>query len=505
KFKYVTEMNSDEAKAFFLKHESYCNIQLPKYINFEKMLKKIDDMIHEVEQKRNVKSHIKLKQLKSQDDTNCRIYANKDGEFDWRPLEIINPYLYVYLVRYITQKEVWKEILKCFKENDNIKVASIPVNSLTKSEDKKEQILNWWNEVEQESIISALDFNEVIHLDISNCYGSIYTHSIPWAIHGKSIAKEQQNNNELIGNKIDSIIRLMQNNQTNGIPQGSVLMDFIAEIILSYADRLLVNKLKNQNLEYRIIRYRDDYRIFSNKTNNIHAIATTLNDILMGLNFKLNSGKTKFSDEVITSSIKKDKMEYQSFMSSLFLTTDKASPMFYLNLQKHLLQILVFSKKYPNSGSVTRMLDEFHKYRMEEILTNKNNMQCISILTEIMIRNIKATPICIGILSGFINRLSDDNQKELVLNKIIKKISYIPNVDLVNIWLQRLSVKSNKKKKFDTTLCNLISGDIKEIFNNDWIQTKKYKLDSTGAIDLEYIESMDNIIESSEISIFNNY
>ncbi|HDV6029052.1 TPA: reverse transcriptase, partial [Staphylococcus pseudintermedius] len=62
KFKYVTEMNSDEAKAFFLKHESYCNIQLPKYINFEKMLKKIDDMIHEVEQKRNVKSHIKLKQ-----------------------------------------------------------------------------------------------------------------------------------------------------------------------------------------------------------------------------------------------------------------------------------------------------------------------------------------------------------------------------------------------------------------------------------------------------------
>lgn len=64
----------------------------------------------------------------------------------------------------------------------------------------------------------------------------------------------------------------------------------------------------------------------------------------MGLNFKLNSGKTKFSDEVITSSIKKDKMEYQSFMSSLFLTTDKASPMFYLNLQKHLLQILVFSK-----------------------------------------------------------------------------------------------------------------------------------------------------------------
>ena len=52
-----------------------------------------------------------MKKLKSQESVNCKIYANKDGKFDWRPLEIINPYLYVYIVRYITEPENWKKLI----------------------------------------------------------------------------------------------------------------------------------------------------------------------------------------------------------------------------------------------------------------------------------------------------------------------------------------------------------------------------------------------------------
>jgi len=51
--------------------------------------------------------------------------------------------------------------------------------------------------------------------------------------------------------------------QTNGIPQGSVLMDFIAEIVLGYTDLELSHKINQLKIEdYQIIRYRDDYRIF---------------------------------------------------------------------------------------------------------------------------------------------------------------------------------------------------------------------------------------------------
>ncbi|MCD8888096.1 hypothetical protein K2V59_00975 [Staphylococcus arlettae] len=76
------------------------------------------------------------------------------------PLVIINPYIYVYLVKYITKLEVWDHLIKFFNNQkvSNIKVASIPVESQRITKDKKEQILNWWNVVEQESIELALNY-----------------------------------------------------------------------------------------------------------------------------------------------------------------------------------------------------------------------------------------------------------------------------------------------------------------------------------------------------------
>ena len=83
-----------------------------------------------------------------------------------------------------------------------------------------------------------------MHLDITNCYSSVYTHTISWAIHGKDTAKSNKKNKKikLLGNIIDGLIQDMSSGQTNGIPQGSVLTDFLAEIILSYSDKLLKEK-----------------------------------------------------------------------------------------------------------------------------------------------------------------------------------------------------------------------------------------------------------------------
>jgi hypothetical protein len=57
----------------------------------------------------------------------------------------------------------------------------------------------------------------------------------------------------------------MRHGQTNGIPQGSVLMDFIAEMVLGYADTLITKKLKEIKCDkdYQILRYRDDFKIGS--------------------------------------------------------------------------------------------------------------------------------------------------------------------------------------------------------------------------------------------------
>ena len=67
----------------------------------------------------------------------------------------------------------------------------------------------------------------------------------------------------------------MRYGQTNGLPQGSVLMDFIAEMVLGYIDSLLSDRIKANNISnYHILRYRDDYKIF---VNNPHTGDTEIN------------------------------------------------------------------------------------------------------------------------------------------------------------------------------------------------------------------------------------
>ena len=162
---------------------------------------------------------------------------------------MINPFLYVSLVHEITEKNRWRSVKKrfqIFSGNEKIKCVSYPVESLTVQKDKAEQVSSWWEKLEQRSVSLALDYEYLIRTDISDCYGSVYTHSIVWALHGKETAKRKRKDKSMIGNIIDKRIQDIRGGQTNGIPQGSVLMDFIAEIVLGYVDSKLSKRIEEQ-------------------------------------------------------------------------------------------------------------------------------------------------------------------------------------------------------------------------------------------------------------------
>ena len=63
------------------------------------------------------KYHLMTHALKSMEKNvvNYEMYTNKDGRLDWRPLELINPVAYVYLVNLITEENAWSIILKRFE------------------------------------------------------------------------------------------------------------------------------------------------------------------------------------------------------------------------------------------------------------------------------------------------------------------------------------------------------------------------------------------------------
>lgn len=181
----IIELTAEEALNFFLESDSYCNASLPPYITFK-------DLLSEINSKITVESEIWTNSC-LENNLSHTIYCNKDGKYAWRPIQLINPFLYVLLAQLITKEKNWECIKKRFNQFqslEKIKCFSLPVKSNSNRSNKAEQIMKWWESIEQESIIQGLGYSHLMHVDISDCYGSIYTHSIAWALHDKDEAKK---------------------------------------------------------------------------------------------------------------------------------------------------------------------------------------------------------------------------------------------------------------------------------------------------------------------------
>ncbi|MCE2887486.1 MAG: RNA-directed DNA polymerase [Pseudanabaena sp.] len=71
----------------------------------------------------------------------------------------------------------------------------------------------------------AFRYKYLIKTDIKNFYPSIYTHSIPWALHDKAVIRQpnKRNDYEFIGNRLDKLFQNANDGCTNGIPIGPVV------------------------------------------------------------------------------------------------------------------------------------------------------------------------------------------------------------------------------------------------------------------------------------------
>ena len=507
----IINLSSTDARGFFLKGSSYCNFNLPLYFDFQPLLNKLS-LSGEIPKSLS-KDKIYTDRFKDfeQGDVNYLMYTNKDGKLAWRPLELINPAAYVYLVNIITDKKNWNQIqarFKTFQKNKNIKCCSLPIVK-NNSSNKGETIKSWFENFEKESIKLSLDYNCLLITDIANCYGSIYTHSIAWALHpnGKTGAKDKNNrhNKELLCNAVDTIIQNISNSQTNGIPQGSVLMDFVAEIVLGYADSILSKKINDDRAikkqSYYIMRYRDDYRIFTQNKTDAEKIARYLSDTLAELNLKLNENKTRITENIITDAQKSDKLYWRDTYECE-------------NLDIRVLQIHSLAEKYPNSGSVDKALTRFCDDIEKENLINNDLELIASVVTDIAFRNPRTYPYAVSIL-GRISTLLSKKEAKSLFGKVLKKFSSVPNSEYLNVWLQRLSKSSTLKGfKTDTKLCEYVKkihekptknntdtiwnystcGDeVREIFKN------------TPIVDVDKFESMTEYPMPDEIKVFQKY
>lgn len=96
----------------------------------------------------------------------------------------------------------------------------------------------------------------VLQTDVSRYYSSIYTHSIPWAMHSKATAKVNRSFS-LVGNRLDALVRLGQDQQTIGIPIGPDTSLVIAEILMQRCDEHLASQFPS----IQGFRFIDDFEL----------------------------------------------------------------------------------------------------------------------------------------------------------------------------------------------------------------------------------------------------
>ncbi|WP_353370843.1 antiviral reverse transcriptase Drt3b, partial [Aliiglaciecola sp. NS0011-25] len=143
--------------------------------------------------------------------------------------------------------------------------------------------------------------------DVANCFNSIYTHTIPWATHGKEYNKKYINHKSLFANSFDQRMQRSNNNETNGVPIGNEISRIFSEILFQKIDLNIEEILLEYELvwgkHYQIYRYVDDYFIFSVNRDIMTRCLGALTQCLHEFNFALNQSKTQTLERPFSSKI----------------------------------------------------------------------------------------------------------------------------------------------------------------------------------------------------------
>lgn len=542
-FSNILSLSAEEVMDFLLQSKHYHEFELPEYFDFDAVLQFVKEKIGD-------KSYAECCNdektgASAEKNVNFNLILNKDGKYGIRPLALCNPYLYYFLVREICSFENWNKIKEHFEmcQVPNINACAIPVVPEKKEPFyKSTTILNWWNQMEQQSIELSLEYKYMFVTDITNCYGSINPDSIEWALNRRNTNK-YTNQNRTIANNITRYLRDMQQGRNIGIPQGSTIFDIVGEIILSYADLLLSEKMKENGIHdgYKVLRYRDDYKIFCNSKDRLEKISYLLQEVLESLNFRMNTSKTAISNSIITDSIKPDKLYYienKPIMNKKWCVFD--------GFQKHLLFILMFSRKFPNSGQLKVMLTHLDnriekklkakEYRIEVLLKNEeeielsdNNSEKVIVLADetkgTEYKETSDKKISIG--ENTEETKIDDEEKMVIrqheiprqllenvraMCAIATQIA-IENITAVHYALRVISRMVNslddEEEKMDIVekVCNKLSSHPNSTYTKLWLQNMTYVYDmqkGKNRFSIPLCELVMNGVLQEEITLWNN-
>lgn len=247
-----------------------------------------------------------------------------------RPLGIPNPVAYHHLCQAISDN--WDKLQAYFKtqtENQSYKISRIHIRKRLGSSKLFEMNYSNWKIDGSPEPDLLIGMRYMVNADISNCFPSIYSHSLSWALVGKDVAKQNRNNHNEWYNKLDFYTRNIKRGETHGLLIGPHASNLLSEIILTKVDKALYDK------GFRFIRNIDDYTCYTQSYEKAQDFLLKLSAYLRYFDLTLNHKKTKISELPIASTEQwvrkintfssfdmKDKMDYKDVQAYIDLALE---------------------------------------------------------------------------------------------------------------------------------------------------------------------------------------
>lgn len=198
-----------------------------------------------------------------------------------RNVTIPNPLSFIRLSNTIVDN--WQAIID-FTKQSNISLSPLELSTSNRAIKQPS-----FDKITKERILRSTGYRYLLKIDILRFYGNVYTHSIPWALHTKSVSKISRKRVELYGNALDEDVRKMQDGQTMGLPIGPDTSRVISEIIASFIDI----ELQKQFPDLKGIRVVDDYSLYFKNMGDLEVARAAILRLLKDFELDLNQAKEK--------------------------------------------------------------------------------------------------------------------------------------------------------------------------------------------------------------------
>jgi hypothetical protein len=224
----------------------------------------------------------------------------------------------------------------------------------------------------------------VLKADVTECYQSIYTHSIPWALHTRAVAKVRRRDFSLFGNVLDAAVQVCQDGQTVGIPIGPDTSLVVAEIVLSAVDA----EMEKRRRGIRGYRYVDDFELCCSTYSEAEEMLSLLESVLLEYELRLNPRKTLIID--LPENLEP---KWSTELRAIFIRASASGQ--YYDLIRFFDRAFEFAKAYPEATVL--------KYAIERLRSVKLQPSNWPLLQSLFLQVITSEPSVISdVLSAFI-------------------------------------------------------------------------------------------------------